>query len=58
MHINFDILNERLEWHKKRLIFAKWAIQNNSDALAITKITQLDKKNKITQFELILTHSL
>ena len=26
--------NERLEWHKKRFIFAKWAIQNNSDALA------------------------
>ena len=38
MHIKFDILNESLEWYKKRSIFAKGAIQNNSDALAATHI--------------------
>ena len=26
------------EWYKKRSIFAKWAIQNNSDALAAAQI--------------------
>ena len=38
MHIKLDIKNERLEWYKKSSIFAKWAIQNNSDALAATHI--------------------
>ena len=38
MYIKFDIYNERLEWYKKRSVFAKWAIQNNSDALAATHI--------------------
>ena len=45
MHIKFGILNERLEWHKKRLIFAKWTIQNNSDALAATHIKWKNEKN-------------
>ena len=36
MYIKFDIENESLEWYKKRSIFAKWAIQKNSDALATT----------------------
>ena len=53
MHIKFNI--ERLEWHKKRSIFAKWAIQNNLYALAATHIKW---KTKITQLELILTQSL
>ena len=43
-----------MEWHKKRLLLAKWAIQNNSDALAATK----SEKMKIIQLELILIHSL
>ena len=38
MYIKFDIENESLEWYKKRSIFAKWAIQKNSDALAATHI--------------------
>ena len=41
---------------KKRSISAKQAIQKNSDALAATH--KVKKKTKITQFELILTHSL
>ena len=36
MYIIFDIQNERLECYKKRSIFAKWAVQNSSDALAAT----------------------
>ena len=36
MYIKLDIWNERLKWYKKRSIFAKWAIQNNSDAFATT----------------------
>ena len=36
MHIKFNTQNKRLEWYKKRSLFAKWAIQNNSDALAET----------------------
>ena len=27
-----------LEWYKKRLKFVKWAVENNSDALAATHI--------------------
>ena len=27
MYIKFDTQNERLEWHKKRSLFAKWDIQ-------------------------------
>ena len=38
MHIKFDIKNESLEWYKKRSICAKWAMQNNSEALAATHI--------------------
>ena len=34
MYIKFDIQNESLEQYKKLSIFAKWATQNNSDALA------------------------
>ena len=43
-YIKFDILNESLEWYKKRSIFAKWAMQNNSDALAAK--THKEKKLK------------
>ena len=49
MHIKFDIKKEMLGWYKKRSIFNKWAVQNNSDPLAPTHI-------KITQLELILIH--
>ena len=55
MYGKFDISKERLEWYKTRSTFAKWAIQKNSDALAATHIKW---KNKITQHELILAHSL
>ena len=34
IRIKIDILNERLKWYKKLSFFFKWAIQNNSDALA------------------------
>ena len=34
MYIKFDIKNEKLEWYKKRSVFAKCVIQNNSNALA------------------------
>ena len=40
---------------KKRSIFAKWATQNNLHVLAATRVSE---KMKITQLELILTHSL
>ena len=36
--MKFNIENERLEWYKKRVLFAKWAIQNNSDALEAAHI--------------------
>ena len=55
MYIKFDIQNERLEWVKNRSIFAKWATQNNSDALAAAHLKR--KKEKI-QLQLILTHLL
>ena len=45
MYIKFDIENERLEWYKKRSIFAKWAIQNNSYALAATHTEMPTFKN-------------
>ena len=38
MHIKFDIKNEWLELCKKRSLFAKWAIQNNADALTAAHI--------------------
>ena len=56
MHIKFDISNKKLEWRKKSSLFTKWAMQNNSDALAATHIKL--KKMKIIQLELILIHSL
>ena len=34
MDIKFNAENKRLEWYKKRSLYAKWAIQNNLDALA------------------------
>ena len=37
-NIKFHIWNEWLEWLKKRSVFAKWATQNNLDALAATHI--------------------
>ena len=46
MDIKFSIKNEWLQWYKKRSLFAKWAIQNNSDVLAVTHIKE--KKTKIT----------
>ena len=53
MYIKFDILNEKLQCYKKRTIFAKWVVQNNSKQ-QYTK----SEKTKIIQLELILTHSL
>ena len=47
MHIKFDMLNERLEWHKKFSLFAKWTIQNNSDTLAATYLNEI---TKLTQY--------
>ena len=38
MYIKFNTQNERLEWYKTRSLFAKWAIQNNSDAIAAIQI--------------------
>ena len=38
IHIKFDIQNERLERYEKRSIFAKWTVQNISDALVATQI--------------------
>ena len=35
---NFIFKMKYLEWYKKHLIFAKWVIQNNSDALTATHI--------------------
>ena len=55
MYIKFDIKNEMLEWYKKHSIFAKWVIQNNSDVLVAN---YRKSKNKITQHQLILIHSL
>ena len=39
LHVcKIDIENERLELHKKRSLFAKWVIQNDSDALVAAHI--------------------
>ena len=38
MSIKFEIWNESLECYKKHSLFAKCAIQNNSDALAATHL--------------------
>ena len=43
-----------IQGYERRSVFAKWAIQSNSDALSGTHIKW---KNLITQLELILTHS-
>ena len=56
MHIKFDIENQRLEWYKKRTIFAKWAITKQFGC--ISSSTHKVKKTKITQLALNLTHSL
>ena len=38
MYIKFDILNKKLKWYKKRLVFTKYDFQNNSDALVATNM--------------------
>ena len=55
MHIKLDIKNKRLEWYKKRSIFVQYAMQSNSDALAVTPSCE---RIQITQHELNLIHSL
>ena len=40
MQIKLDIENERLEWYKKLSMFAKWTIQNISDASAATHLNE------------------
>ena len=55
-YIKLDTQNEKLECYKKRSLFAKWAIQKNSDALAAAHLKW--KKMKIAQLELLLTDSL
>ena len=45
MYIQFVTSNERLEWYKKRSLFAKLSIQNNSDALAATHIKRKNENN-------------
>ena len=45
MRIKLNTSSESLEWHKKRSLFAKWAIQNNSDALATAHIKWENKNN-------------
>ena len=47
MCIKLDILNEILEWYKKRSIFAEWEVQNNSDALAATHMKGKNENNSI-----------
>ena len=51
MYIKFNSENERLEWYKKRPLFAEWVIQNNSDALAAAHTKS--EKFKISQLDLI-----
>ena len=48
MYVKFDIKNEKVEWYQKRLIFAKWAIQNDSDALAATHKKGKNETNSIS----------
>ena len=50
--IKFNIENERLEWYKKHSIFVNWAYLEASAAICIKW------KMKVTELELILTHSL
>ena len=38
MYMKFNTQNKMLEWYKKRSLFDKEAIQNNSDALAAAHI--------------------
>ena len=47
MDIKFDTKEERLDWYKKRSLFAKWTIQNNFDALAVTDIKGKNSNNSI-----------
>ena len=35
-YFKFDIYNERLEWYKNSTVFAKWAMQSNSNSLGAT----------------------
>ena len=53
MYINFVIKNERLEWYKRRSLFAYKATQNNSGTLVATLLKWKNENNSI---ELILTH--
>ena len=50
MYRTFGILNERLECYKRRSLFAKSAIQNNSDTLAITYLKWKNENNSIYKF--------
>ena len=45
MYKKLNTLNERLEPYKKRPLFAKWAIQNNFDALAAAHIQWKNENN-------------
>ena len=45
MQIKLDIYYERLEWYKKRLLHAKWATQNNLDALIATHLKRKNQDN-------------
>ena len=45
MYTKFDIKNENLQWYKIRAIFVKWAIQNNSNALAAIHIKGKNENN-------------
>ena len=44
MDIKFNLWKKRLKWYKKRSVLAKWALQNNSDALAATHIKWKNEK--------------
>ena len=52
MYIKFEISNKRLEWYKKRSIFAKWTKQNIPDALAAPHIKTFTYK--VTNFSIKL----
>ena len=45
MHIKFDIKNEGLECYKKRSLFSRWVMQNNSDTLAATHLKLKNENN-------------
>ena len=53
MDIEFDILNERLEWYEKCSLFVK-----RGHAKQFGCISTNSEKTKITQLESILTHLL